>query len=282
VPSGTVPDRELGANPERPSVPFHGACRRMLFVGRRARNRNWNPVPRCLYVCYFGLREPLVQTQVIAYLREIRDGGVDATLLTFEPADRTNVGWHTDWRNRLAAEGIRWLWLPYHSAAMTTLAKRMTGVPMLFDVRGLLAEEYVDAGLWRQGGINYRLTKRAERSMFDAADGFVVLTERARELFFPGATDTDRQGRPIEVIPCCVDLDRFAEAARRCAPRARSDWQARDRLCRRSRRVVPDRRAGGLSGDSARAGSHHILANPHAEPCQCPRSQTALFGRGDA
>jgi hypothetical protein len=28
---------------------------------------------RTLYICYFGVREPLVQTQVLPYLREIGD-----------------------------------------------------------------------------------------------------------------------------------------------------------------------------------------------------------------
>ena len=32
-------------------------------------------MPRTLYICYFGVREPLVQTQVLPYLRELRKGG---------------------------------------------------------------------------------------------------------------------------------------------------------------------------------------------------------------
>ncbi len=38
-----------------------------------------------LYICYFGLREPLVQSQVIPYLAELAAHGIDLTLLTFEP-----------------------------------------------------------------------------------------------------------------------------------------------------------------------------------------------------
>ena len=40
---------------------------------------------RALYICYFGLREPLVQTQVLPYLCELAGGGVEMSLLTFEP-----------------------------------------------------------------------------------------------------------------------------------------------------------------------------------------------------
>src|SRR5215212_3859727 len=39
---------------------------------------------RTLYLCYFGLREPLVQTQVLPYLRKLAESGVGVSLLTFE------------------------------------------------------------------------------------------------------------------------------------------------------------------------------------------------------
>jgi len=42
------------------------------------------------------------------------------------------------------------------------------------------------------------------------SDAFVVLTEKARDILFPESRDTgfDNQGRPVEVIPCCVDLEK--------------------------------------------------------------------------
>ncbi len=40
---------------------------------------------RTLYICYFGLREPLVQTQVLPYLRQLATQGMDVHVLTFEP-----------------------------------------------------------------------------------------------------------------------------------------------------------------------------------------------------
>ena len=40
---------------------------------------------RSLYLCYFGLREPLVQTQVLPYLRQLSRSGIEVGLLTFEP-----------------------------------------------------------------------------------------------------------------------------------------------------------------------------------------------------
>ncbi|MGH9942615.1 MAG: glycosyltransferase [Pyrinomonadaceae bacterium] len=212
---------------------------------------------RTLYLCYFGLREPLVQTQVLPYLRQLAVGGVvEVSLLTFEPELRRR--WTPEdldaERARLAAEGIRWFHLPYHkrptlpatlydvaagarlalravrrhgievlharghvAALMGALAKRLArgggGRPrLIFDIRGFMPEEYTDAGVWPEGGYLYRGTKRVERHLFAAADAFVVLTERAREILFPGCADTDARGRPVEVIPCCVDADRFQVA----------------------------------------------------------------------
>src|SRR5215207_8083321 len=211
---------------------------------------------RTLYLCYFGLREPLVQTQVLPYLRKLAEAGVGVSLLTFEP--KLKERWTTEEleaeRARLAGEGIRWHWRAYHKrpslpatlydvgvgarlaakllrrgetdvlharghvpALMAALAKRRAGGRILFDIRGFMPEEYTDAGVWPAGGTLYRGVKRVERFLFKSADAFVVLTEKAREILFPGRAGADARGRPVEVIPCCVDFERFRAADR--APR---------------------------------------------------------------
>jgi glycosyltransferase involved in cell wall biosynthesis len=203
--------------------------------------------PRALYLCYFGLREPLVQTQVLPYLRELMRGGTRMWLLTFEPELRQR--WtHEEierWRRRLRDDGIEWHMLPYHkrpslpatlydvvrgairatgivrreridilharshvAAVVGALVKRLTGARLIFDFRGFLAEEYVDSGNWRANGILYKLAKAAERRLYRDSDAFVVLTERAKALLFSHIGN-----RPVEVIPCCVSEARFAAAA---------------------------------------------------------------------
>jgi glycosyltransferase involved in cell wall biosynthesis len=96
------------------------------------------------------------------------------------------------------------------AAAMGFFAKRRSGALLIFDIRGFMPEEYTDAGIWPAGGYLYRLTKAAERRLLKASDGFVVLTERAREILFHKDSLTDSSGHPVEVIPCCVDLKRFS------------------------------------------------------------------------
>ena len=193
---------------------------------------------KSLYICYFGVDQPLVQTQVIPYLRELVKGGHELTLLTFEPGDVNEEGVRTS----LAADGIAWHWLRYHKrpslqatlfdiANAARFIRKMNAekkfdilharshVPMmmaafsrklsrhkpklLFDIRGFMPEEYVDAGVWKDGGSVYKNVKRVENWMMREADGFVVLTEKARDIL------ADETGpRPVQVIPCCVDLER--------------------------------------------------------------------------
>jgi glycosyltransferase involved in cell wall biosynthesis len=80
---------------------------------------------------------------------------------------------------------------------------------LLFDIRGVLADEYVDMGNWRRGSVPYRLTSAVQRAGIERAEGLVVLTHAVRRVLF--APDDPR----VEVIPCCVDV----EAVERARPR---------------------------------------------------------------
>jgi glycosyltransferase involved in cell wall biosynthesis len=196
-----------------------------------------------IYLCYFGLREPLVQTQVLPYLRAIAASGVDVTLLTFEPTLPLWTASAVDEATRaLTTSGIIWHRRRYHKrpsvpatvvdVAVGALFVRRTAeadvvharghVPalmaalgarkrskLLFDVRGFMPEEYVDAGLWKPGGIVFRAMKAVERRLLRRADALVVLTERARGLLTSQLSQQRSGPPPIEVIPCCVDLAGF-------------------------------------------------------------------------
>jgi glycosyltransferase involved in cell wall biosynthesis len=202
------------------------------------------------------MREPLVRTQVIPYLRELRKDGHDITLLTFEPGpDGATAAEELD-------GGIRWSSLRYHKRPsvpatafdvlngarlirkivqndqidilharshvpmlMAALARKTsrTKPKLLFDIRGFFPEEYVDAGIWPEGGWLFRRAKRVERWLMKEADAFVVLTEKARQILF------ENEVRPVEVIPCCVDLGRFACANSLSRESVRSELGIGDR-----------------------------------------------------
>jgi glycosyltransferase involved in cell wall biosynthesis len=204
---------------------------------------------KSLYICYFGLREPLVQTQVLPYLRELARAGVEISLLTFEPNRKQN--WAQDevaaWRARLDADRIRWFFLPYHKRpsvpgtfydilagarfaarlarregldvlharahvpmAMAMLANNLGArCRLLFDIRGLMAEEYADARVWAENSQPFRAVKKVERAGIRRADQLVVLTRKFRDWLVEHEL---KRAEQIEVIPCCVDFSLFSEA----------------------------------------------------------------------
>jgi glycosyltransferase involved in cell wall biosynthesis len=204
---------------------------------------------RTLYICYFGLREPLVQTQVLPYLRELAAAEVAVYLMTFEPQMRERWTAQTlaDEQASLEAEGIRWTPLPYHKSpsapatlydilagalaavrlvrrhginvlharahiplAMALLAAHLTRCALIFDIRGLMAEEYADAGVWAENSLRFRAIKRLEKTGIRKANQLVVLTKAMKRWLLNNQL---KGAESIEVIPCCVDLAGYTNAA---------------------------------------------------------------------
>ena len=71
---------------------------------------------------------------------------------------------------------------------------------------GFWADERVDGQLWRANGLLYKTAKRCERWFFAEADAVVTLTWASVPQIrsWLGCRDV-----PIEVIPTCVEVDRF-------------------------------------------------------------------------
>jgi glycosyltransferase involved in cell wall biosynthesis len=221
-----------------------------------------------LYISYNGMLDPLGQSQVIPYLKELSREGVQFTLLSYERAQAftpEGVEMCAALRRELAASGIDWHWLRYHKtpslpatghdvwagiryggrlvrtkqiemvharshipAAIALRLKRRFGIKMIFDVRGLLADEYVDAGHWQKGSIPYRITKTVEGRALAAADGVVTLTER----IWPVMSQWESlRNRDVvhQVVPCCADLElfRFSQEDR---SRRRAELALQDRF----------------------------------------------------
>jgi glycosyltransferase involved in cell wall biosynthesis len=195
---------------------------------------------RALYICYLSLADPLARTQVVAYLAGLAARGHTIHLLTFE--SELSRERRRELRAEMAAVGIAWHGLRYHKRpslpatvydtfagalvaswlvlryglqilharshvplAMALLARPLTRRKIIFDIRGLLAEEYADAGRWERDGAAYRITDWIQRVGLRRADGFVVLTERVRRHLWG-----EHAPAACTVIPCCADFDRLA------------------------------------------------------------------------
>lgn len=195
-----------------------------------------------LYVSHTGMTEPLGHSQVIPYVEGLARAGFSMEIVGFEP-ERATVDEIRTVEERLRAAGVGYFWSrrsashafsvemaeatraltrllaralvrrprivharSYLPAAVAHLAASLSpGTRFLFDVRGLLGEEYVDAGHWSTESYRYKLLKRVEKRLFSHADSVVVLTERHRRYLYEEARLVARE-TPIKVIPTCVDV----------------------------------------------------------------------------
>lgn len=208
---------------------------------------------RSLYICYFNTEEPLVHTQVLPYLRAVARAGVEMHLLTYEKRSAWQTGERVrrrELKQQLAADGIHWHALKYHKrpSLLATGGDVLLGIfysiwliirhrlhiiharahvpgaiglplkiflrrKLIFDLRGLMAEEYVDNGVWSAGSTPFRLVKAAEGALLRHADRIVVLTEKLRARLVENP-ETGVSAHKITVIPCCTDLSRYDGSAR--------------------------------------------------------------------
>lgn len=201
---------------------------------------------KVLFVSYDGMTDPLGQSQVIPYLRELVKAGYDLTLLSVEKKDRLAKS------GKLIAEilktaGIRWETLlftskppvlskiydqwqlnkkvaalykihqfdmlhcrSYVAAAAGLKLLRRSAVPYLFDMRGFWVDERVDSGLWNLKKPHYKyfykVYKKKEKIYFANAAHVISLTQRGKEELVKNYAVTAKK---ISVIPCCADLDHF-------------------------------------------------------------------------
>jgi glycosyltransferase involved in cell wall biosynthesis len=198
-----------------------------------------------LYISYDGVLEPLGQSQVLAYLKQL-SAVQPIHLLSYEKtqdwANEREVG---RLRREMESVGIRWHPVRYHKApsALATswdiaagivlgmylilrhdlkivharsyvasvvalTLRNITSVRYLFDMRGFWADERVDGGLWQRDSGLYRTAKWFERRFLLRADHVVCLTHASvRELRkFDYLRD---RAPPMTVIPTCADLERF-------------------------------------------------------------------------
>jgi glycosyltransferase involved in cell wall biosynthesis len=210
---------------------------------------------KVLFISYNGMLDPLGQSQVIPYLKELSKLRVRFTLLSYErdhAYDQAGRQRCDALRAELFESGIDWHWLRYHQrpslpatafdvaagvrfagrlirrnqiemvharshipALIALRLKKRLGIRMIFDVRGLMAEEYIDAGHWRSNSAAARMTKKMEARALSVSEGVVTLTDALWEEM-QGWPSLKSRAVAHETIPCCIDLEsfRFDEAAR--------------------------------------------------------------------
>jgi glycosyltransferase involved in cell wall biosynthesis len=210
-----------------------------------------------LYITYDGLLDPLGQTQILPYLRGLaHQFGHRFVLVSYEkPHIWSDYQQRQSLAQDLIAEGITWLPLAYHKRPSvpatlydvmrgivhcTAIVKRYRvqalhirsyvpmllglhfkywfGLPLIFDMRGLWADERADVGGCSRNSLQYRAIKTLERASLGNADHIVTLTNRSLPEL-NAMPVLQQYPRPISVIPCCTDTRSW-----------RRDQQSRQRL----------------------------------------------------
>jgi glycosyltransferase involved in cell wall biosynthesis len=211
---------------------------------------------KVLFLSYNGLLEPILPSQAVPYMEALAGKGFEFILFTYEKGrdlERLGAEEIEKKRRELKERGIDWRYLKYHKnppvlstlfdliagaaqvrrivkeegvslvhirgitpGMIVLLISRMLKTKLLFDMRGLLAEEYAAGGLWREDGARFKLVKSMESRMLRIADGVTVLTDKHLQLN-RGLEELKDREVVMDVVPCCVDTDRFRPEARSSA-----------------------------------------------------------------
>ena len=201
-----------------------------------------------LYLTYDGLTDSLGRSQVLPYILGLQKAGHTFTIVSFEKKvafkkDKAVIQKIVD------DAAIRWIPLSYtyfppivstiydvlrlkntvkqlhrekpfelvHCRSYITslvglFLKQQYGVKMVFDMRAFYADERVDGGIWNLSNpvfkAVYRFFKRKEVEFLENADYSISLTEKGKDIIHSWKT-VRNQPVPIQVIPCCADLDHF-------------------------------------------------------------------------
>jgi glycosyltransferase involved in cell wall biosynthesis len=188
----------------------------------------------------------------VAYLLRLARLGVGETLISFEKPERfADRARREALRERLAQAGITWRPLRYHrrprlpatlwdvlsGARAVRAAVRASGAALVhcrgdvamamaraagvrgrarlvYEARGLFADERVEVGSWTQGGALDRLVRRFERGNLRAADGLLSVMAPY------GLEALARRHAPLpphRSLPNSVDLEAFTPRARDAA-----------------------------------------------------------------
>jgi glycosyltransferase involved in cell wall biosynthesis len=199
-----------------------------------------------LFLSYDGMTDPLGQSQVLPYLIGLSKLGYQFTLISAEKAENyekrkdiiaqltqeNNIDWQPisytrkppiistlldvrRMRKKALAlhkqKNFAWIHCrSYISALVGEQLKKRLNIPFIFDMRGFWADERVDGGLWNLKNplynTVYKYFKGKEKDFLQKADHIISLTHNAK-------TEIEHWHlpiqKPIQVIPCCADLEHF-------------------------------------------------------------------------
>ena len=197
---------------------------------------------KVVYISFNSASEPLVDSQVLSYLKRLNTKDYKFILVTAEnihTKDNTR-----EIRKKFAAAGIEWMPVfkgklgtfgqilkmkrqiskingvalvharSYFSGVVAYLVFRAKAIPYIYDIRGFWVDEKVYKNRLKYKSMMYKVLKWLDNKIYLHASGLVSLTQKAQEII--REFDFFKQTKPlIKVIPTCVDTDVFMPLERR-------------------------------------------------------------------
>lgn len=201
-----------------------------------------------LYLSYDGMTDPLGQSQVLSYLVELSKVGFQFHLISFEKStlfekhgsyiqticDEYKIDWKPltytkkppviatlrDIRKMQQSafllqqkHNIKLVHCRSYIAALVGLKlKNKRKTKLLFDMRGFWADERIEGKIWNKKNPLFKLIytyfKKKERAFLSQSDTTISLTHNGKKEILSWKTK-DFNPAPIEVIPCCANLELF-------------------------------------------------------------------------
>jgi glycosyltransferase involved in cell wall biosynthesis len=190
-------------------------------------------VTNLTYLTFDSLAEGVGRSQVLPYVERLADRGVEVELHTMEKKRPDLAIGH-----QLRRAGVRWNPHPFgRQGAVGGAGRVVRGATMIrgaslvharsdlpagsvllarrprwvWDVRSLWADQRIALGALRPGSMEERILRRIEREAARRSTAIVTLTAAAIEVL--RARHGDDAAEKAEVVPTCVDLDRFSLAS---------------------------------------------------------------------
>lgn len=203
------------------------------------------PKIKCLYITFNGLLEPLGQAQVLPYIEGLSKRGVKFYLISLEKKKaKAKI---EKIKEKLKKLDVDWYKLQYfgnlpikllfsifqtfclsfylvlfkkinliHTRAYYPMfsvlwLKKLFSLKIIFDTRGFIPEELVDAGRIKKSSFYYKLLKVLEKKSILRSDYLITLTPEAIDII----KENYGERTPKAIwMPTCVDEKRFEAKAK--------------------------------------------------------------------
>ena len=208
------------------------------------------PDKNILFITYFSANEPLLCSRTSPVLKEMSKLGFAYHLVTFEKRFKNSNMLFMNRnviKEGLDSINVKWYPLRYHKSPLIlstfydifvgifycisiVLFKRIDYIhaqtsvggaialpvarlfkkKFVYDINGLLAEEYADGGIWRRNSIIFRIVNNFEKMLIFFADGIIPLSDKIAKKIINGSyIPYEKPKWNFQVIPSHVDMRRF-------------------------------------------------------------------------